>query len=181
MRRFFPSRPTTQTAPGQTVEIEIQIPENPPVIETAAPEPACVCDVDSLEWVPRGQAWVEEDGGETIRYLTLPNFGGTTLTALDIRLPDGDVERNAEYFGLPLGPSLCGVIWTWSWDTEVGPNGEAWADGYRIEQVGPHLYVALVPTANNGAPWSATLTATANCEGGDTIGALTMIVRSIPS
>lgn len=186
-RRFFPSKPV-QTAPGQTVQLEVQLrPEQKQAaVPSAASSSGYVCDVDGVAWF---NDWLSYDG-------THWSPEGYVLSAktADMAEPDADqgvywwsggrlmggyVEINSEltqiWRAVVLGRTLCDVQWTWSLNAPSLPGGsDSWWDGVSVTEVGGTLIVRVKPggLATDGQWWSE-LTATATC-GGTNIGALVL-------
>ena len=125
------------------------------------------CRIDRVIWAPI-PAEMSEDigGGEIVKWLQPPNFGGDDLQHISAEVPSlGWGAPDSTFYGLPVGAGVCGVAWTWQWDTTTGPDGGAWSEQNTVQQIGPYLSVVLKPVEATIMVWEANLTATALCNG----------------
>ena len=198
-RRFFPSTPVQQ-APGQTVQLEVQMRPEAPVVATPG---GCECDVIGVGWfstllAPRIDASSlesEDFPGHTEVETWLPQHSSRMRTVW-VRPADDELwtmplegperrcvrieiwtwpESDVSLFGAVIGTRLCDVTWQLQWDAP-GPEPGVSALGQTAVAAGSGLWVMGRGIEPDRPDQSETLTATATCDG-KAVGVLTLMLH----
>ena len=186
-RRFFPATPVQQV-PGRTVELEMQLRPELPVVVTAAPV-GPVCDVIGATWL-LSMSGLSEDAG----WNELPDGGGFERTGYSSgwsstsvwRGTPGSPDAQGPYLegpsfrctflslmagewnwppvivGVLQGRSLCDVHWTLSWSHAGVMPGQS-LNGLRAVTEGNMIWAYLYPQTAPVHFENETLTARAFC------------------
>ena len=167
---------TIQRTPDLGIGIRLRRTVQPVASDAAAavpapppPTPPGGCEVEGVLWAVAPGFY--SDGEYS--WFEFPWLdGGADVSPADIiiGLPRIDWEQSAyALYGIPAGPAIDGVVWTWEWDDEP-------SHGEDVRQTGPLLAVTLHPTTHmGGSDYLRTLTAVAHC-GGEAVGVLTLRV-----
>lgn len=181
-RRFFPSTPVQQ-APGQTVQLEVQM--RPEVLEPM-PEPQlagdCECNVGGVALLMELNA----DQGEATSYTTVvrPRREGWRLVGAYTPISGGYYPERPRFRAVLAGLTTCNVTWTWTLDVPPFVENQdyvQWWDGVDVVEQDGTLLVTLLEGfvyPPYGTAWWAELRMQASCAG-ETVG--TLVLRPMVS
>jgi hypothetical protein len=170
-RRFFPSTPV-QKAPGQTVNLEVQLRPEAPVIAAPAPAPAppgdCECDVIGAGWLVSLTAHQADMGGGELPDGRWEISGSPATTGSFSSIWEGVPERFGDW-GTPLegptfrcvelmltservnapvivgvlqGRALCDPKWHLSWDRPSPDSAGQSVNGHVARTAGNMIWVS---------------------------------------
>ena len=187
-RRFFPSTPVQQ-APGQTVQLEVQM--RPEVLEPM-PEPQlagdCECNVGGVALLMELNADQGEATSWQSTYTTVvrPRREGWRLVGAytPITISGEYYPERPRFRAVLAGLTTCNVTWTWTLDVPPFVENQGyvqWWDGVDVVEQDGTLLVTLLEGfvyPPYGTAWWAELRMQASCAG-ETVG--TLVLRPMVS
>lgn len=185
-RRFFPSTPVQQ-APGQTVQLEVQM--RPEVLEPM-PEPQlagdCECNVGGVALLMELNADQGEATSWQSTYTTVvrPRREGWRLVGAYTPISGEYYPERPRFRAVLAGLTTCNVTWTWTLDVPPFVENQGyvqWWDGVDVVEQDGTLLVTLLEGfvyPPYGTAWWAELRMQASCAG-ETVG--TLVLRPMVS
>lgn len=185
-RRFFPSTPVQQ-APGQTVQLEVQM--RPEVLEPM-PEPQlagdCECNVGGVALLMELNADQGEATSWQSTYTTVvrPRREGWRLVGAYTPISGEYYPERPRFRAVLAGLTTCNVTWTWTLDVPPFVENQdyvQWWDGVDVVEQDGTLLVTLLEGfvyPPYGTAWWAELRMQASCAG-ETVG--TLVLRPMVS
>ena len=185
-RRFFPSTPVQQ-APGQTVQLEVQL---RPEVPEATPEPQlagdCECNVGGVALLVELNADQSDGNAWQSAYTTVvrPRREGWRLVGAYTPISGGYYPGRPQFRAVLAGLTTCNVTWTWTLDVPPFVENQGyvqWWDGVDVVEQDGTLLVTLLEGfvyPPYGTAWWAELRMQASCAG-ETVG--TLVLRPMVS
>lgn len=185
-RRFFPSTPVQQ-APGQTVQLEVQM--RPEVLEPM-PEPQlagdCECNVGGVALLMELNADQGEATSWQSTYTTVvrQRREGWRLVGAYTPISGEYYPERPRFRAVLAGLTTCNVTWTWTLDVPPFVENQGyvqWWDGVDVVEQDGTLLVTLLEGfvyPPYGTAWWAELRMQASCAG-ETVG--TLVLRPMVS